>query len=247
MVHQSQTKHTKIVKEHFDLSYKDYDQMIEKLAPGYPDLIESVLTAIKETEVKEATILDLGSGTAILGEAILTLSDNFVYYGVDISSSMINEAKKRLARFGDRAKLIQEDFFKIDKSEFPSFNILISVLAIHHFDNKFPIYKLANQILGQSKIKMFVLSDLVVDPQKNKQVYQTRRQHMASYGMTEKEIDDWFEVFNSEDKPSTIEENLELLSQAGFQAKVTWQNHSYATFVCKLKKNNKKLGGKYVH
>ena len=90
----------------------------------------------------------------------------------------------------------------------PKLDIIVSMLAIHHFKNKTPLYETIYKIVSANR-GVFILSDLVVDPRKNPEVYQFRRNHMVNEGMNEKEIDEWFQIFNEEDRPSTIQENLE--------------------------------------
>lgn len=229
-------EHAKTVKTHFEHTYQDYNLLIPKLVPGYFELKKSILEIIEKLKLEEANILDLGCGTALLGEEILTFSQNYVYYGIDISEHMVKEARARLSKFNERARVFQEDFFNLNKLNLPKLDIVVSMLAIHHFENKKPLYEAIYKIVSAND-GVFILSDLVVDPRKNQEVYGFRKNHMADEGMSEKEIEEWFKVFNEEDRPSTIEENLEYLTKVGFQPKVVWQNQSYATFVCKPKPN----------
>lgn len=232
----NEQKHLNIVKSHFEYSYQDYNRLIPKLVPGYFELKNSIIESIKNLQLEKASILDLGCGTAILGEEILTSWPKHVYYGLDVSGHMIKEAHARLLKFGERAVLFQEDFFKIEKLNLPKLDIIVSMLAIHHFENKSSLYKsIYKTVLTNNGV--LILSDLVIDPRKNPEVYQFRRNHMVNEGMSEQEIDEWFQIFNEEDRPSTIQENLEYLTNVGFQAKVVWRNKSYATFVCKPKPN----------
>lgn len=228
--------HLDTVKGHFEYTYRDYNRLIPKLVPGYSELKNSITEFIKSLQLEKANILDLGCGTAILGEEILTISESCVYYGVDISEHMAKEARGRLSKFGERAVIFQEDFFNLDKLNLPKLDVVVSMLAIHHFEDKMSIYQTIQKVVSANE-GVFILSDLVIDPRKNKEVYQFRKDHMANEGMSEKEIDEWFQVFNEEDRPSTIEENFKYLTSVGFQPKVVWQNQSYATFVCKPKPN----------
>lgn len=232
----NQQEHAKTVKSHFEYTYQDYNRLIPKLVPGYFELKKSILESIKKLELERANILDLGCGTAILGEEILTFSQNYVYYGIDISEHMVKEARVRLSEFDERTTIFQEDFFNLHKLDLPKIDVVVSMLAIHHFKDKVPLYQAIQKIVSASE-GVFILSDLVVDPRKNQEVCQFRKNHMRSEGMSGKEIDEWFQIFNDEDRPSTVQENLEYLTKVGFQPKVVWQNQSYATFVCKPKPN----------
>ncbi len=225
-------EHSSLVKQHFESSYQDYDQLIPKLVPGYEDLKGSVLAAIGSQGNQSLEILDLGCGTAALGAAILDQWPESRYIGIDLSQGMIAQAKARLVEFDDRVQLIRGDFLKLTELDLPFVDVVISVLAIHHFDDKGAIYRAARGQLTDGG--MFILSDLVVDPQHNRDAYEFRRRHMLAAGLSQLEIDKWFTLFNTEDRPSTIEENLEYLQEAGFTPETIWQNPSYATIRCQL-------------
>jgi SAM-dependent methyltransferase len=227
-------KRVQKIKNNFEYRYRDYDKLIPKLVPGYFELKNAIYNSVKELGLEEARFLDLGCGTAILGEELLNLNPNYSYCGIDISEHMIEEAKRRLRRFGKRARLITGDLSKVNKIEFSESDIIISVLAIHHFENKIPIYRLIYNLCAPHK-STFILGDLVVDPSKDKKIFEIRKKHMENCGMTEKEIEEWFQNWDEEDKPSTIEENVTMLKKVGFLPKLIWQNHSYAAFVCKVR------------
>lgn len=228
-----QPDHTGIVKQHFEYSYRDYDRIIPELVPGYDDLKKATIVGIEENISEGSNILDLGCGTGILGDEVLRSSHNYNLYGMDISHHMIEEAGKRLARFPTRAHLMEFDFLKIDTIAMPVLRGVVSMLAIHHFENKQALYEKIQKLLKPHG-GAFILSDLVVDPNKNPSVMEFRRQHMLQAGLTQQQIDEWFAIFNEEDRPSSVDENLQMLNAAGFKTAVTWQNPSYATFVARI-------------
>lgn len=100
---------------------------------------------------------------------------------------MVKETRARLSRFNERARVFQEDFFNLNKLNLPKVDIVVSMLAIHHFENKIPLYEAIYKIVSANN-GVFILSDLVVDPRKNQEVYQFRKNHMASKGMSEKKL-----------------------------------------------------------
>ena len=226
-------KHFTTVKDNFNQLAQDYDILIPKLVPGYFELKRSILDAIKKLNLAKSNILDIGCGTAILGEDILGANKNYCYYGVDLSEQMVNIAKARLESFNGRMEIFCADALKIKSLKLPKIDIIVSVLALHHFDNKRLIYKTIYDFASLNN-SFFILGDLVVDPFRDKPVYDFRVKHMKDLGMTEKEINEWFMVWKEEDKPSTIKENTDLLKEIGFKPKLIWQNQSYASFICEL-------------
>ncbi len=73
-------------------------------------------------------VLDVGGGSARIGEPFLEQGAS-TYVDVDLSDSMLELARARLERFGDKVTLIQGDFLAV---EIPgSFDV---VLALGYFD-----------------------------------------------------------------------------------------------------------------
>lgn len=73
-------------------------------------------------------VLDVGGGSARIGEPFLEQGAS-TYVDVDLSDSMLELARARLERFGDKVTLIQGDFLQV---EIPgSFDV---VLALGYFD-----------------------------------------------------------------------------------------------------------------
>lgn len=55
------------------------------------------------------SVYELGCGTGRLAEKIVAGNSELVYQGTDLSSTMVSLAQNRLARFGDRARVILTD------------------------------------------------------------------------------------------------------------------------------------------
>jgi len=73
-------------------------------------------------------VLDLGCGSGRVGEEVLE-AGAAEYVGVDFSEPMLELARTRLARFGDRARLIEADFMAV-----PLDGTFDVVLALGVFD-----------------------------------------------------------------------------------------------------------------
>lgn len=222
------------IQNDFDNLSKDYDVLIPKLVPGYLELKLAIINQIKNLKLEKANFLDIGCGTAILGEEILQLNKKYRYYGIDLSKQMINIAKFRLNKFKNRAQFKKENVVKINKLLLSKIDIIISNLALHHFKDKIPIYT-AISALAIKHRSSFILGDLVTDPFKDRDAYHFRVEHMKNVGMRVEEIKSWFKRWENEDKPSTIDENIRYLNQAGFLSKMIWKNRNYAVFFCTIK------------
>ncbi|KJS81037.1 MAG: hypothetical protein JM58_18050 [Peptococcaceae bacterium BICA1-8] len=65
-------------------------------------------------EINNKTILDLGCGTAWLGQLLSSTYSPFLYHGIDISTGMIHEARKNLVEYS-KVKIEHGDFQEILK------------------------------------------------------------------------------------------------------------------------------------
>jgi ubiquinone/menaquinone biosynthesis C-methylase UbiE len=96
----------------YEQAKKFYDRFGKKQdwQTFYEDAATEAL--IRNGEFDKATgVLELGCGTGRFGERLLEghLPGNAKYVGVDISDTMVDLAKERLARFGPRAEVYRTD------------------------------------------------------------------------------------------------------------------------------------------
>ena len=81
-------------------------------------------------------VLDVGSGHGVVAAAFLDAFPQAVAYGLDISEAMMEEGRRRMARFGDRFSYIAGDF---SDAKLPHqacakgpYDVVTSARAIHH-------------------------------------------------------------------------------------------------------------------
>ncbi|MBV8431400.1 MAG: class I SAM-dependent methyltransferase [Solirubrobacterales bacterium] len=93
--------------QQFDDLYEDERLLVRLLRPG---LFRRRQLAIETAaEYSHPQVLDVGCGSGRIGEFVLDAGTTH-YVGVDFSEPMIELARSRLARFGDRVELLTEDF-----------------------------------------------------------------------------------------------------------------------------------------
>src|SRR5438105_2396036 len=121
------------VREHFRRKAFSFDHLYDEdhalqrlLRPGLFNRRELALAVAGEYEAP--AVLDVGGGSGRIGEPILEQGASR-YVDVDLSDTMLELARERLARFGDRAELVQGDFLTAQLSG--PFDI---VLALGYFD-----------------------------------------------------------------------------------------------------------------
>jgi SAM-dependent methyltransferase len=121
------------VREHFRRKAFSFDHLYDEehalqrlLRPGLFNRRELALEVARE--YTEPSVLDVGGGSGRIGELLLDQGASR-YVDVDLSDTMLDLARNRLARFGDKVELVQADFLTAALEE--PFDV---VLALGYFD-----------------------------------------------------------------------------------------------------------------
>jgi tRNA (cmo5U34)-methyltransferase len=186
---------------HFDPTA--YPQEIRDDIPVYDDL-QDVLVGASGTNA--GRILELGTGTGETARRLLARHPDALLVAVDESESMLSAARASLP--ADRVDL------RIQRLEDPlpegRFDLVASALAIHHLDaaEKAELFARVRRVLEPGG--RFVLADVVVpdDP---------------SDAVTS--------LTPGFDQPSSVDEQLDWLAAAGFEARVSWSHRDLAVIV----------------
>lgn len=127
------TDSTGRVREHFRRKAFSFDRLYDEehalqrlLRPGLFNRRAFALEVAREYEAPR--VLDVGGGSGRIGEFFLDQGASR-YVDVDLSDSMLDLARERLERFGDKVMLVQGDFLE---TAIPgSYDV---VLALGYFD-----------------------------------------------------------------------------------------------------------------
>src|SRR5918912_651851 len=121
------------VREHFRRKAFSFDHLYDEehalqrmLRPGLFNRRELALEIARGYDAPR--VLDVGGGSGRIGEPILEQGASH-YVDVDLSSTMLDLARQRLGRFGDKVDLVQGDFLTADLRG--PFDV---VLALGYFD-----------------------------------------------------------------------------------------------------------------
>src|SRR5215216_3106257 len=103
------------VREHFRRKAFSFDHLYDEehalqrlLRPGLFNRRELALEVARGYEAP--SVLDVGGGSARIGELLLAEAGAARYVDVDLSDTMLRLARERLAPFGDKVDLVQGDF-----------------------------------------------------------------------------------------------------------------------------------------
>lgn len=157
---------------------------------------------------REARILDLGIGTGLELHMYLRENPQAFVCGIDLSPEMLEKAGERLPK--DQIELIQSSYFDV---EFPEneYDCAVSVESLHHFteERKLGLYKKVFDSLKSDGY--FVITDYFAEDQDQQDQFFSKLETLKK----ENGIED--DEFYHYDTPLTVENEISVLKQAGFE------------------------------
>jgi tRNA (cmo5U34)-methyltransferase len=179
---------------------EDYGGVVATI-PGYERLQEETVAAT--TGLSPRVILELGVGTGVTSALLLAAHPRARLVGLDASAPMLEAARAALP--AERVELVRGRLE--DPLPAGPFDLVVSALAVHHLDpgGKQDLFRrIAGRLAPGGR---FVLADVVVprDP-----------------------ADARVEIEVGYDLPSTVEEQLGWLREAGLDARIAWEEADLA-------------------
>ena len=187
----------------FHFDPANYPSEIREDIPVYDQLQDEVVAACGDGF---ARVLELGTGTGETAARLVLGRPEAELLGIDESAAMLEVAR---SRFGAGVRL---DVARLQDAlpEGP-FDLVLSALCVHHLDagEKRSLFERIARVLRPGG--RFVLGDVVVpvDP-----------------------ADAVTSLTPGFDRPSTLADQLQWLTDAGFASSVTWQHRDLAVVCC---------------
>jgi tRNA (cmo5U34)-methyltransferase len=134
------------------------DRLFYTLTPHLEELQQKVASTLQEYfPDANVRVLELGCGTGITAQHILTANPNLTLSAVDNESVSLEEAKVRLAQSIASGRLVLQN---VDMYEYlqtqpdQSFDAVVSALALHNCDEAYrqKIYKEVFRVLEKRKV-----------------------------------------------------------------------------------------------
>lgn len=220
----------------------DFDLGIRQLLPRYDEILDTVGFCLPKSS---QSILELGCGTGELSLKLLQKFPSARIVAVDYSPRMLSYARSKIeaAGYADRWTEIQADFgeWAIDPKTTSignSFDACVSSLAIHHLKDEMKL-KLFHRIRASLNAggAFWNADPILPESEFVGQLYQAARETWATQqGTTLAEIRAKIGKtttygHSDRDQLATLEDHLQMLSQAGFQTvAVPWKYFGLAVF-----------------
>jgi tRNA (cmo5U34)-methyltransferase len=124
-------------KERFFNTAEAYDKLAQQLVPQYDFLQSEVLKILPFETDQKTIIIDLGAGSGIFLDRILSKQKNVKCYWVDYSDDFLTVARKRLSKYGRKVEYILSSLEEKWEDKIQErFDIILSMSAIHHLETE---------------------------------------------------------------------------------------------------------------
>lgn len=207
------------VRRHLRLEIEEYDLAIRRFIPGYDTMLSVAADAV--ASARPSVAVDLGAGTGALSEALLLKRGIGRVDLLDVDPEMLEQARTRLAGFGERATFSLGMF----EDELPRADAYAASLALHHIgtiEEKAELFSRIFSALPEGGIFVNADANMPREEIPRKRMFRKWADHMVAAGISEERAWQHFEEWAEEDTYLPIDEELRHLRNVGFEAHRTW-------------------------
>ena len=219
------------IKQHFEEEANEYDRIIIRLIPYYPQMLNALINAIPFSRMQPVQVLDLGCGTGTISKQVKEAFPFANITCVDIAENMISMAKQKLQTY-DNIHYLLSDFAELAFDE--HFDVIVSSLALHHLvDDEIKIYFYKRIYRFLKPAGVFYNADVVLASNDYlQQVYLSEWKHFMHKQVSEQEIENtWLPNYYREDRPAQLIRQLNWLSEIGFiDIDILWKYYNFAVY-----------------
>ncbi len=211
-----------------------FDDMLSRSVPFYDEVRKLIIALILSEQEEGKKVLDLGSSTAkFLLDLHSKMEVQMQLKGLDNSQAMLDRAEQKCHAFGAEIDLELADMLTYDYSDEDIIVANYTLQFIRPMQRVELVKKLYNALNDEG---MFIFSEKVVfaDKKLDKDLIDIYYAYKKEQGYSEYEIAQKREALENVLIPFTIEENIQMCKDAGFNSVDTifqWSN--FVTFVSK--------------
>ncbi|HEY5562281.1 MAG TPA: class I SAM-dependent methyltransferase [Clostridiaceae bacterium] len=177
-------------------------------------------------KAKGLKLLDLGCGTGLEFDEIFKLNPTVMVTGIDLAKDMLKRIKEKHWDKLNQINLIVDSYFHYDIGE-DIFDVVLSVETLHHYshEEKATLYKKIIKSLKQDSL--YIEVDYMAPNQEYEDYYFSEKKRiLVELGITE--------GLYHYDTPCTVENQIQLLYNAGFKSvEKKWQGENTVILVGK--------------
>ncbi len=216
------------VAEFFGERAESYEDFIPRVVPYYHECNTLMLDLIPHAADAPLRLLDVGAGTGVLSELLLTRFPNATLMAIDLSEAMLASCAAKLGSMASRAELKQGEFPSVDIGT--GYDVIVSSLTLHHLSH-------ADKRAGYEKLHaalapggVMLIRDVVSasSPSLDQRYASLWRDKVQSYGYDDMS---WFDDHLASDNPARVEDQTAWLRDIGFaEVACHWRHLNCALF-----------------
>lgn len=212
---------------HLGIKLGEYDAVIRTLIPHYQELVAAAGAAVGASARNAPAVIDLGTGSGALAQAILKARPKARLVGIDEDAGMLAMAEKRLR---GRIQTIEGNF---ERTAIPRCDVISASFALHHIRTgrrKAALYKRCFAALRPGG--MLVSADCFLAASMGLQQAHRAdwlRHLQANYSRAKAE--GYLRTWAKEDVYFTLEREVALLKDAGFIVEIAFRKSCFAVVV----------------
>lgn len=216
------------LRNRFEKTAFKYDELINRIVPWYNEQNEIIVKLIPFEKSDHLRALDLGSGTGALSFSILKSFPKVHVVMLDLAKNMLTECRSNLANYKNRITLKMKNFGTEGIGH--NYDIVVSGFAIHHLiDNeKKRLFSRVYRALNPGGC--FIVREVTLG--ETPDLTEKYREMWGQFIKMNEENDKiWLDKHLKEDFPSTIEDQMSWLRNAGFSdVGCYWKYLNFAIF-----------------
>ena len=225
---------THSVKRHLHVSADEYDMQIRRFIPHYDEMITTGMEVLAALAPPDGHVLDLGGGTGALSSAVLDGLPGVRITVLDIDPEMLEEARRRLARFGDRVAFREGSFL----DPLPGCDAVVASLALHHvhdLESKTALYRVIRDALSPGGVLLNLDAAVTEGARLNGLMFDRMAARMGEHGISDAEARDHFAAWAEEDRYFPLEAELGALRRAGFDEVECFWRRGLCVVTCAMR------------
>jgi tRNA (cmo5U34)-methyltransferase len=222
------------VKRHLDVDAEGYDVEIRRFIPHYEDMIATGVELLVALAPADGHVLDLGGGTGALSSAVLDGLPDVRVTVLDVDPEMLDEARRRLARFADRVAFRLGSFL----DPLPAADAVVASLALHHVHDlrtKTTLYRAIHDTLSPGGVLLNLDAAVTEGARLNRLVFDRMAARMGDHGIADAEARDHFAAWADEDRYFPLDAELNALREAGFGEVECFWRRGLCAITCGLR------------
>jgi len=209
-----------------------FDDMLNRSVPFYNENLNLQIDILKNFLKENDKVIDLGSSTGTFLINLAKKSNKKLnLIGIDNSPAMIKRAKQKAKAFGVDVKFIEADFLEYDLKNSKSIIANYTIQFIRPLKREKLIKKIYDSLENEG---IFLMSEKLITENKvlNKTMIDIYYEYKKQKGYSEYEIAQKREALENVLIPYTMQENMEMLKNAGFKdIEVIFRWNNFATFI----------------